>query len=118
MLKVKDIYDVQCLKLWYEFVNNELSHSFTSMFIYNHKLCETVIHSQGVIHLYLTRIAGASNVVRHRIPDLLLEFPTCLTGKMRTHNIGNFVAHFKSYIISLYSYQCTQMNYYICQRNS
>ena len=118
MLKVKDIYDVQCLELCYEFVNNELSHFFTPMFIYNHELYKTVIHSQGVFYFYLTRTAGASNVVRHRIPDLLLEFPAHLTGKVRTHSIGNSVAHFKSYMISLYSYECTQMICYICQRNS
>ena len=26
MLKVKDIFDVHCLKLWYEFVNNEMPY--------------------------------------------------------------------------------------------
>ena len=38
MLKGKGILDVQCLKLWYKFVNNELPYFFKSMFTYNHEL--------------------------------------------------------------------------------
>ena len=34
ILQVKHIFDVQCLKLRYEFVNNELPHTFKSMFTY------------------------------------------------------------------------------------
>ena len=119
MLKVKDIFDVQCLKLWYKFVNNELRY-FKSMFTYNHELYETETRSHGMLHLYPTRTAGARNVVRHRIPELLLEFPTNLIGKVRTHNISTFVSHVKSYMsmISSYSSEWFQMNCYICQRNS
>ena len=118
ILKVKDIFDVQCLKLWYKFVNNELPYFFKSMFTYNHELYETETRSHGMLHLYLTRTAGARNVVRHRIPELLLEFPANLMGKVRTHSISTFVSHVKSYMISSYSSECIQMNCYICQRNS
>ena len=117
-MKDKDIFDVQCLKLRYKFVNNELPHFFKSMFTYNHELYETETRSHGMLHLYPTRTAGARNVVTHPIPDLLLEFSAHLTGKVRTHSIGTFVAHIKSYMISSYSYEFTQMNCYICQRNS
>ena len=40
-LKVKKIFDVQCLKLWHKFVNNELPHFAKSMFTYRHELYET-----------------------------------------------------------------------------
>ena len=79
------------------------------------KLCIT--GSITMQNLYPTRTAGARNVIRHRIRDLLLEFPANFTGKVRTHTIGTFVAHSKSYMISSYFYECTQMNSYLCQRN-
>ena len=97
-------------KLWYGFFKNELPHFFKSMFTYNHELYETDTYSYGMLHLYPTRTAGARNVVRPRIPDLLLEFPAHLTGKFRIHSIGTFVAHIKSYMIISYSYEYTQMN--------
>ena len=58
MLKVKDIYDVQCFNLWYKFVHNELSHFLKSMFTYNHELYEAETRSHGMLHLYPTRTAG------------------------------------------------------------
>ena len=88
MLKVNDLFDVQCLK---------------SMFTYNYELYEPETCSPGMLHLYPTRTAGARNYVRHRIPDMLLKFPTHLTGKVRTHSIGTFVAYIKSYTICWYS---------------
>ena len=39
--KVNDILDVQYLKFWYKFVNDELPHFFKSMFTYNHGLYYT-----------------------------------------------------------------------------
>ena len=118
MLEVKDIFDVQCLKLWYKFINNGLTHFFKSMFTYNHELYLTETRSHGMLHLYLTCTAGARSVVRHRINDILLKFPAHLTGKMRTHSFGTSVAQIKSYMISLYSYEFTQMNCCICQCNT
>ena len=88
------------------------------MFTYNHELYEMETHSHGMLHLYPTRTASARNFVRHRIPELLLEFPANLMGKVSTHSIIAFVYHVKSYKISSYSSKCIQMNCYVCQRNS
>ena len=35
LLKIIDIFDVQCMKVWYKFSNNALSNYFRSMFQYN-----------------------------------------------------------------------------------
>ena len=81
MLKVKDIFDVQCLKLWYKSVNNEFPHFFKSILTYDHELYETETYSHGMLHLYPTRTAVTRNVVRRCISELLLEFPAHLRGK-------------------------------------
>ena len=38
LLKITDIFDVQCMKFWYKFSNNTLSNYFRSMFQYNSSL--------------------------------------------------------------------------------
>ena len=38
LLKIKDIFDVQRMKFWYKFVNNNVPTYFASMFRYNHEL--------------------------------------------------------------------------------
>ena len=40
LLKLKDIFDVQCMKFWYKLVHNNVPTYFASMFRYNHELYE------------------------------------------------------------------------------
>ena len=55
MLKVKDISDVQCLKLWYKFVNNKLPYFFQSMFTqFNSNLLLTHKRSCQTYESYIT----------------------------------------------------------------
>ena len=38
LLKIKDIFDVQCMKIWYKFANNNVPTYFASMLRYNREL--------------------------------------------------------------------------------
>ena len=73
LLKVNDIFDVQCLKFWYKFVNKKLTNYFRDMFKYNYELHDIVTRSHDRLHLYPTRTSGARNVLRHHIPELLIN---------------------------------------------
>ena len=117
LLKVKDIFDVQCLKLWYKFVNNELPNYFRNMFTYNHELHDFETRNRDRLHLYQTRTSGARNVLRHHIPELLNRFPQHLIDKMKTHNMYSVAHHIKFYLIDLYSYDCNEINCYICNKD-
>ena len=74
LLKVKDIFDVQCLKFWYKFMNNKLPKYFRDMFKFNHELHDIVTRNHDCLHLYPTRTSGARNVLRHHIPELLSKY--------------------------------------------
>ena len=121
LLKVKDIFDVQCLKFWYKIVNNELPNYFRNMFTYtcNHDLhdIETRNRDRLRLHLYQTRTSGARNVLRHHIPELLNGFPQHLIEKMKTHSMHSVAHHIKFYLIDLYSYDCNEINCYICNKH-
>ena len=78
LLKVKDIFDVQCMKFWYKFVNRKLPNYFRDMFKYNHVVHDIGTRSHDQLHLYPTRTSGARNVLRHHIPELLNTFPKYL----------------------------------------
>ena len=117
LLKVKDIFDVQCLKFWYKFVNNELPNYIRNMFTYNHELHDFETRNRDRLHLYQTRTSGARNVLRHHIPELLNRFPQHLIDKMKTHSMYSVAHHIKLYLIDLYSYDCNEINCYICNKN-
>ena len=117
LLKVNDIFDVQCLKFWYKFVNKKLPNYFRDMFKYNYELHDIVTRSHDRLHLYPTRTSGARNVLRHHIPELLNKFPEYLMDRIKTHSLHSISYHIKCYLIDLYSYDCSIINCYICNNN-
>ena len=98
LLKVKDIFDVQCLKFWYKFVNNKLHVPiyFRDMYKFNHELHDIETRNHDRLHLYPTRTSGARNVLRHHIPELLNIFPQYIINKIKTHSIYSFSHQIKS----------------------
>ena len=118
LLKVKDIFDVQCLKFWYKFVNKKLPNYFRDMFKYNHELHEIGTRSHDQLHLYPTRTSGARNVLRHHIPELLNKFPKYLIDRIKTHSLFSISYKIKCYLTDLYSYNCSIIDCYICNNNN
>ena len=117
LLKVKDIFEIQCLKFWYKYVNNKLPNYFRNMFTYNHELHEIGTRNHDRLHLYPTRTSGARNVLRHHIPELLNKFPLHLVDRFKTHSLYSVSHHIKCYLIDLYSYDCDEIDCYICNSN-
>ena len=117
MLKVSDIFDVQCIKFRYKFVNKLLPEYVGTMFTFNNELYQIEARGQNQLHLFTTRTSSARNVLRHRIPVLLQEYPRAITQKTKTHCIESFVKLLKAYTIGSYSYECTDINCYSCGRN-
>ena len=60
LLNVKDIFDVQCMKFWYKFVNKKLPNYFRDMFKYNHEVHNIGTRSHDRLHLYPTRTSVTS----------------------------------------------------------
>ena len=81
LLKITVIFDVQCMKFWYKFSNNTLPNYFRSMFQYNSSLYETETRNHDRMHVFPTRTFGARNVLRHRLPELVYQFPADLIRK-------------------------------------
>ena len=75
LLKLKDIFENQCLNFRYRYVNNKLPNYFSNMFTYNHELHEIETRNHDQLHLYPTRTKGVRNVLRHHIPELLNKSP-------------------------------------------
>ena len=117
MLKVSDIFDVQCMKFWYKFVNKSLPKYFGTIFTFNNELYQIETRGQNQLHLFPTRTISARNVLRHRIPELLQKYPRAITQRAKTHSIESFVTLLKAYIFGSYSYECTDINCYSCKRN-
>ena len=109
-----DIFDVQCMKLWYKFSNNTLPNYFRSMFQYNTSLYDIETRNHDRMDVFPTRMFGARNVLRYRLPELVYQFPADLIRKAKTHCITVFSNHIKHHILESYSYDCIELNCYVC----
>ena len=77
-LKFKDMFDVQCMDIWYKFVNNNVPTYFPSMFRNDHELYDIQATSHELLHLYPIHTPNTRNAMRHRIPELLCKYPTAV----------------------------------------
>ena len=103
LLKVKDMFGIQCLNFWYKYVNNKLPNYFRNMFTYNLESHEIETRNHDRLHLYLTRASGARNVLRHHqhhIPELLNKFPLHLVDRFKTHSLYSVSHHWLIYIVT------------------
>ena len=116
LLKIQDIFDAQCLKFWYKFVNNLVPSYFASMFTYNHAIYGIETRQRGSLHLFPVRTSNARNVLRHRIPELLCTFPQGILEKVHTHSLVSFSNHVKLHLIKSYNSECWDPCCYICSR--
>ena len=66
------------------------------------------------MHVFPTRTFGARNVLRHRLPELVHQFPADLIRKAKTHSITAFSNQVKHHILESYSYDCFELNCYVC----
>ena len=114
LLKAKDIFDVQCVKFWYKFVNNKLPNYFCDMFKSNDEIHDIETRNHDRLHVYPTRTRGARNVLRHHIPELLNKFPQYLIDRIKTHSKYSFSHQIKCYLDDLCSYECNDTNCYVC----
>lgn len=114
LLKLNDIFKLQCLKLYHKYKNNNVPLYFNDMFASN-----DVIHSYNTrqrhnLHIYGTRTRAASNCIRHYIPKLIGELPSLITEKIDTHSYNGFSAYAKKMFIQNYSTECSIPSCYIC----
>ena len=60
------------------------------------------------------RTFGARNVLRHRLPELVYQFPADLIRKAQTHSSTAFSYYIKHHILESYGYDCIELNCYVC----
>ena len=84
------------------------------MFQYNSSLYDIETRNNDRMHVFPTQAFGACNILRHRLPELVYQFPADLIRKAETHNITAFSNHIKHHILESYSYDCIELNCYVC----
>ena len=80
------------------------------------------------MHHYNTRNKTALNVARVKTkvaensfknitPKIVNDIPEIIIDKIFSHSLQSFVDYVKQYYISLYNYDCSIRNCYVCNNN-
>ena len=116
LLKVEDIFKVNILRMYYKCCNNTIPMYFRGMFPaqstrHTHN---TRAGSNPIMHHFNT--AGGRYSIRHFVPELLRQTPSCIIDKIETHSLQGVARYAKTYYLSQYKAVCNIPNCYICHR--
>ena len=114
MLKVEHIFQMQCLKLYYNVINERTPDFFSNMFKLKSRMHTHETRQKNYIHIAGTRTTSAKQCIRQYIPTVLTSIPTLVSDKITTHSYAGFSRYAKQYFIQLYKYECVISNCYIC----
>ena len=102
LLKLPDIYRIQCLKLYHKIENEQVPAFFLSFTTRNRD-----IHNHNTRHRNAIRPTGNnSKWLRHYLPRLILSLPGSLFANIHTVSIQTYSYNFKKFFIQSYETEC------------
>ena len=117
ILKVEDIFNVSCLKLYYKFVNNQLPTNIKKLFNFNNsRPINTVnpVFNYNLIH-YNCNDAYGKKRIRYHLPKLIHDTEIDILRKTRSLSLIGFKSVLKTYFLSKYDDSiCQDLNCYSC----
>ena len=119
ILKINNLFDLNCLKFIYNYNKKELPNYFLN-FRYEQR---SSIHDHDtrfadLIDAEPTRTVMAENCIRHHIVTLLNCTPSCILDKIATHSLQGFTFYIKRYYLHQMSYECSLRQCYVCNMQS
>ena len=112
--KVEHIFQIQCLTLYYNVINERTPDFFSKMFKLKSRMHSHETRQNNYIHIAGTRTTSAKQCIRQYIPTVLTSIPTLVSDKITTHSYAGFSRYAKQYFIQLYKYECVISNCYKC----
>ena len=120
LLKLKDLYSAQVLKLYYKLVNNRLPFYFHDNIVVSptlHIHDHNTRRNRPTFFVTHTEHIFARKCLRHEIVRILNATPEEIGEKVHTHSYFGFSQYVKQYYIAKYEMICIIPNCYICNRN-
>ena len=115
ILKINDIFTIQCLKFFHNYINDRVPVFFRSFFV-EHALYHDYetghCHNICIPHSHTTK---ARKCIRYHIPMLLNMLPAQITAKLYTHSQIGFVNYTKQLLLNKYSNTCLIENCCVCR---
>ena len=116
LLKIEDIFKVQCLKFFFKFENNKVPIYFSETFIFNRTNHNYETRNREVFQRNTLSRQTSKKNLKNYLPILLNDVPTSLISKIYTHSLDNFKTRLKIFYIDKYTISCQKVRCYVCSR--
>lgn len=117
LLKVTDIFQIQKIKFYHKFLNNNIPKYFSDIFTdLNNNAHYYNTRNQNDIILPRVKHEFAKKRIRYSIPEFINNCPALIKDKLHTHSIKGLSLYAKNYYLNLYRMECQIRNCYICNR--
>ena len=117
LLKVKDIFEVTALKLFYKLKKNYLPVYITGMFQDFSREHDHNTRQHLVLNNAFSSSRYSEKCIRFHLPIIVNNTGICKLEKVTTHCYHGFIFYIKKCMIDRYVAQCQIRRCYICNRN-
>ena len=118
LLKLKDPFELNVLKLFYKFKNNSLPFYVSNMFsdyTYSHSY---TLRSEYVLDASGSKTPSGDKCIRHYLPTVINKSKPDILNKASTHSLHGYAFYIKRIMINEYKMECVDRNCYVCDNRS
>jgi hypothetical protein len=117
ILKLDDVFKINVLKFYFKYTHGELPHYFNSFgFTLQRQIHNHNTRNRNLLTLNPIRTLQASKCLRNYIPSFINSLPVEISSKFHTHSFLGFSNYCKKFYLGQYSYECSILHCYICNR--
>jgi hypothetical protein len=117
LLKIKDIFAVQCATFFFKFNDKTLPGYFSIFFQTNENIHSHHTRNRASLHLFQYRFKSTGKCIKFHIPNYINNLPNAVREKIYTHSLSGFTNYIKRYLIGNYERQCNIANCHVCQNS-
>ena len=118
LLKLSNIYALFVLKFYYQYCHGQLLFYLQS-FVFKQRMDMHQYNTRNKRALNVARVKTkvAENSLKNITPKIVYDTPEIILDKIFSHSLHGFVDYVKQYYISLYTYDCSIRNCFVCNNN-
>ena len=114
LLKVHDIFKLQCTKFYYKHTHNKLPDYFRDFFRRNSEIHGYQTRNREQLRPQTMNNISSRSCIRFHIPNVINNLPTNVTDKIGTHSLSGFSHYVKLHLLEKYPIECVIQNCYVC----
>ena len=116
LLKAKDLFELNVLKLFYKYKKKSLPFYLSNMFSNFTSLHGYELRTTYILKDVGSNMSSENNCIPHYLPVVINDLKNDILNKIETHSPYGFVFYIKIIWLNEYKTECVEQNCYVCNR--